>query len=196
MRYALGTLLLAWTLGAASPAGAQAPNAAELARGQVHLRGHRGLRVPHPAQAAGQQRGAQVRWALRHRLLDQHHPRSQDRDRLLDGRPDHHGHPARPPAQWRAAPAGAPLHRLQRHGRGRPQGRDRLSPQPAAGQPREPAEEDLRAPLRVGVPAGLAGRLCPPARRRRPPRPPPAFRAASTWYAPSAIAASAIPRAP
>jgi mono/diheme cytochrome c family protein len=34
MRYVLGTLLLAWTLGAVSPAGAQAPNAAELARGK------------------------------------------------------------------------------------------------------------------------------------------------------------------
>jgi mono/diheme cytochrome c family protein len=34
MRYVLGTLLLAWILGGASPAGAQAPNAAELARGK------------------------------------------------------------------------------------------------------------------------------------------------------------------
>ena len=86
-------------------------------------------------------------------------PDRQDGDRQLDRRADHHGHPPGPAAQRRAAPARAPLHGLQRDGRGGPEGPDGVPAHGAAGEPAEPAEEDHGAAVRVRVPAGVARRL-------------------------------------
>ena len=164
-------------------------------RGQVRLRRHRRLRLPHRAEGAVNAGGRSYDGPFGTVYSSEHHAGPRDRDRRLDGRADHHRDAPRPPAERRAADPGAPVHRVQRHGRGGPPGPGGLPADGPAGQPRDPAEEDLHAALRVRVPSGLARGLraeeTPPASAR-----PAAWRAANTSFARSATAASATPRGP
>ena len=126
---------------------------------EVRLRGGRRLRLPHREGPASQQRWAEVRRAVRHGLLDQHHAGPGDGDRRLDGRADHHGDSAGPPSERRAAHPRAPLHRLQRDGRGGPAGPRGLPAERAAGEPAQQPKK-ISVPLFESVvPAGLARRL-------------------------------------
>ena len=163
--------LRASDLGAVSPAGAQAPNAAELARGKYIFGATGGCgchtQPKQPVNSGGRKYDGPFGTVYSSNIT----PDPQDRDRLLDRRPDHHGHPAGTPAQWRAPPAGASLHRLQRHGRGRPQGPSPIS----AACPRSTARTSpRRSPCPSSSPCSCRPGWPPsPRRRRRRPTAPP-----------------------
>ena len=116
--------------------------------------------------------GRKLRGAVRDRLLLEHHAGPADGDRRLDGRADHHGDPSRPSAERRAADPGAPVSRVQRHGRGGPPRPGGVPPTlPAVNRPNT-AEEDHRAAVRERVPPGLARGLRAARDACRRPRPP------------------------
>ena len=167
-------------------------------QGEVHLRCCRGLWLPHRTRESRhgpERRGAEIRCALRHGVLHEHHTGSPNRYRDLDGRTDHCGNPCGSATQRGAYHPDPPVHDVQRDGRRGSPRPGRVLEDSAAHQPAEPTEEDQRAPLRKRVPAGLAGRLRFKGDAAAAGANHAACRAASIWSAWSAIAASAIPRA-
>ena len=118
--------------------------------------------MPHRARESRhrlERRGAEIRCAVRHGVLHEHHPGSPHRDRGLDRRADHCGNPRGPTTERRAYHPDPSVHDVQRDGRRGSPRAGRVPQEPAAHHPNESAEEDQRAPLRKRVPAGLAGRV-------------------------------------